>query len=304
MFFNKLKFILVFAVLLVAGLAFVATPATAAVTPVLSVPDELANDPNDSNTAGIQVYGIRAESVNFELTITFIDDNNTSQNETDDINTPVTGFDISDIVLNAADSSGRIVPNGATASPLQSNADGSVYTTTITVKGNINTVHIAFVAANTVGFPQTPGTLDLTTGQLEPGPAINLPTPTPSEYPLIVNILRSAAPPLTLSPNKFIGGNAPFTVTLTSTQAITLTRADLKVTGGSIDSLTPDAARRVWTVTIRPGVGIAQITVEPSTTGSYIFPKGTFTVDTTGPVATITGTPPSRRRCVSDNDYF
>ena len=81
-------------------------------------------------------------------------------------------------------------------------------------------------------------------------------------------------------------------MTLTSTQAITLTRADLKVTGGSIDSLTPDAARRVWTVTIRPGVGITQITVEPSTTGSYIFPKGTFTVDTTGPVATITGTPP------------
>ena len=45
-------------------------------------------------------------------------------------------------------------------------------------------------------------------------------------------------------------------------------------------------------MTIRPGVGITQITVEPSTTGAYIFPKGTFTVDTTGPVATITGTPP------------
>ena len=45
-------------------------------------------------------------------------------------------------------------------------------------------------------------------------------------------------------------------------------------------------------MTIRPGVGITQITVEPSATGAYIFPKGTFTVDTTGPVATITGTPP------------
>jgi hypothetical protein len=32
--------------------------------------------------------------------------------------------------------------------------------------------------------------------------------------------------------------------------------------------------------------------VEASSNGSYIFPKGTFTVDTTGPVATITGTPP------------
>ena len=68
MFFNRLKFILVFAVLLIAGLAFVATPATEAVTPVLSVPDELADDetvPIDQDTAGIQVYGIRAESVNF-----------------------------------------------------------------------------------------------------------------------------------------------------------------------------------------------------------------------------------------------
>ena len=45
-------------------------------------------------------------------------------------------------------------------------------------------------------------------------------------------------------------------------------------------------------MTIRPGVGIARITVEPSATGSYIFSKGTFTVDTTGPVATVSGTPP------------
>ena len=41
MLFNKLTCHLVFAVLLVAGLAFVAIPATAAVTPVLSVPDEV-----------------------------------------------------------------------------------------------------------------------------------------------------------------------------------------------------------------------------------------------------------------------
>ena len=86
-------------------------------------------------------------------------------------------------------------------------------------------------------------------------------------------------------------------MTLTSTTPITLTSADLKVGGGSIDSLSSDAAKRVWTVTIRPGVAITQITVEPADNGAYIFPKGTFTVDTTGPVATIT--PNTRgRRCV------
>ena len=41
MFFNKLRYPLVLVVLFVAGLAFVATPATAAVVPVLSVPDEV-----------------------------------------------------------------------------------------------------------------------------------------------------------------------------------------------------------------------------------------------------------------------
>ena len=109
---------------------------------------------------------------------------------------------------------------------------------------------------------------------------------------LVVNIVRSAAPPLTLSPDRSIAGNAPFTVTLTSTTAITLTDADIKVVGGSVEALASNAAKRVWTVTIRPGVSITQITVEPSANGSYIFPKATFTVDTTGPVATITGTPP------------
>jgi len=137
---------------------------------------------------------------------------------------------------------------------------------------------------------RTPDTFDGANVKVKRGEPTKVSSGT--EEQLVVNILRSAAPPLTLSPNKFIGGNAPFTVTLTSSTAITLTRADLKITGGSIDSLTPDAARKVWTVTIRPGVGIAQITVEPSTNGAYIFPKGMFTVDTTGPVATITGTPP------------
>ena len=80
-------------------------------------------------------------------------------------------------------------------------------------------------------------------------------------------------------------------MTLTSTTPITLTRTDLKVTDGSIVTLASDAAKKVWTVTIRPGVAITQLTVEPADNGAYIFPKGTFTVDTTGPVATITPTP-------------
>ncbi|RKU16372.1 hypothetical protein C6500_17865 [Candidatus Poribacteria bacterium] len=278
MLFNKLKFILVFAVLLVAGLAFVATPETAAVTPVLSVPDEVADDetdPIDEDTLGIQRYGIRAEPVPFPLTITFQDDPQAAN----PVNTPVTGFDISDIVLQTLDNNDNQVLNGATVAPLTT-TDNAVWTTTITVKGNVSKVNIA-VPANSVQ------TLPVFSPNFQPGE----PAPTNAVIKS-VEIIRSAAPPLTLTPDKSIGGNAPFTVTLTSTQAITLTPADIKVTGGSIDSLTPDAARRVWTVTIRPGVAITQITVEPSTNGAYIFPKGTFTVDTTGPIATITGTPP------------
>lgn len=281
MLFNKLTCLLVFVVLLIVGLAFIATPATAAVTPVLSVPDEVEDVTGAVDTIGIQVYGIRAEPVPFPLTITFQDDPKAAN----PINTPVTGFDTEDIDLVAADSNDRIVPGGATVSAVRANANGSVYTTTITAKPNIATVIINVLA----GAANTPGRWDPAAGQ---GGAIIGNDPTLVAPQIVVNILRSAAPPLTLSPNKFIGGNAPFTVTLTSSTAITLTFVDIKVTGGSIDSLTPDAARKIWTVTIRPGVAIAQITVEPSATGAYIFPKGTFTVDTTGPVATITGTPP------------
>ena len=291
MFFNKLTYLLVLILLPVAGFVFLAIPAVAAngdVKPVLSVPDELADDvtaPIDQDTLGIQRYGIRSESVSFPLTITF-------QNTLVDSNpnTAVTGFDASDIKLIAVDSSGGIVPLGATAVPVRSNAAGSVYTTTITVKGNINTVLINIPVAESSDEEdvRTVGTVDLS----QSPPVVSGDEAIGEGKQIVVHIVRSAAPPLTLTPDKSIPGNAPFTVTLTSTQAITLTTADLKVTGGSIDSLTPDAARRVWTVTIRPGVGIAQITVEPSTNGSYIFPKGTFTVDTSGPVATITGTPP------------
>ena len=277
MLFNKLTCHLVFAVLLVAGLTFVATPGTAAVTPVLSVPDEVENVDDEPDTQGVEVYGIRAENVTFELTITFREDPNAVS--------PVTGFDAEDIQLVAADSNDGIVPGGATVSAVRSNANGSVYTTTITTKGNVNTViiNVPSAAAN------TPGRWDPGNGN---GGVIVGNEATEQADQLVVNIVRSAAPPLTLSPDRSIAGNAPFTVTLTSTTAITLTDADIKVVGGSVEALASNAAKRVWTVTIRPGVSITQITVEPSANGSYIFPKATFTVDTTGPVATITGTPP------------
>ena len=92
MLFNKSKFILIFAVLLVAGLAFATTRATAAVTPVLSVPDA------DDTTSDVEVYGIRAETVTFDLTITF------QNNANPPVNTTITGFDVTDILLTAADS--------------------------------------------------------------------------------------------------------------------------------------------------------------------------------------------------------
>ncbi|MCY3549193.1 MAG: lamin tail domain-containing protein [Candidatus Poribacteria bacterium] len=276
MFFNKLRYPLVLVVLFVAGLAFVATPATEAVTPVLSVPDELTADPDTADTEGIQVYGIRAESVSFELTITFGDGSNPP------MPTPVTGFDATDIELFAFDVNENSVQRGAAADAVHSNAAGSVYTTTITAGGRVNSViiRIPAAAANTILSPQ------------QVRDSVNA-TPSDAATPLEVEIIRSAAPPLTLSPDKSIGGNAPFTVTLTSTTAITLTEADIKVTDGFIptNGITSDAAKRVWTVTIHPGAGVTQVTVEPSATGAYIFSKGTFTVDTTGPVARITPIP-------------
>ena len=259
MFFNKSLLSLVFAMLLVAGLAFVAIPATAAVTPVLSVTDE-----DDNETNGIQVYGIRAEGVTFELTVTFQDTDNNNAN------IQVNGFGDSekDIALNAADSNNDIILRGATASAVRSNASGSVYTATITVKGNINTVLI--------GVPQGAAS---TVGRLLGGEVVGN-KPTEQARNIVVNIVRSAAPPLNISADTSISGKAPFTVTLTSTKAITLMRTDIDVTGGDIpaDGLSSDTTRKVWTVTIRPVVGAKEVTVRPATTGAFIFPKGTFTV--------------------------
>ena len=294
MFSNKLTYFLTITLFLVAGFVFLATPATAAVVPRLAVTDEVKDVTGDTDTEGIQVYGLRDESVPFKLTVTFQDTTSTPA-----VNTPVTGFgdDDEDIVLFAADSNNRIIENGATSSSIQRNTAGSIYTTTITARRNVSKVFIqvpagaATTVASVAGNIVTPGQPTGVEASTDLHNTLTGASPT-DRVQLIVNIVRSAAPPLTMSPDRSIAGNAPFTVTLTSTTAITLTDADIKVGGGSVDSLTSDAAKRVWTVTILPGVGRTQITVESSTTGSYIFPKGTFTVDTTGPVATIDGTPP------------
>ena len=266
MFFNKSLLSLVCAMLFVASLAFLAIPATAAVTPVLSVTDE------DDARSGIQVYGIRAESVSFELTVTFqedINDNNT--------NTQVTGFEASDITLHAADSNGNIVQRGATATSFRADANNDgVYTMTITVEGDIYTVLIGVPAE----AANTPGRIDnnAVVGNEFTQPAENI----------RVEIVRSAAPPLTISPDTSISGKVPFTVTLTSTKRITLTHADIHVTGGDIptNGLSSDTTGKVWTVTIRPVIDVEEVIVRPTTNGAFIFPKGTFTV---GPLITREG---------------
>ena len=269
MLFKKLPLPLIFAILLVAGLAFFTTLATANVTPILTVTDM------DDAVTDIQVYGIKAESVTFELTVTF-------QNA-EGVNTEVTGFDVSDIELIAADSSGKVVQRGAIATSVQPNDNRSVYTTTITVEGNVDKVIIRVPkgAANTLGRLVDVEIVD--------------DDPTQRSEPKVIHVIRSATPPLTLSDDMPISGNSPFTVTLTSTQAITLRRTDIDVTGGFIpsDGLSADATRKVWTVTIVPGVSVKEITVKPVPTGSYIFPKGTFTVGVPitrqGSVRTLTG---------------
>ncbi len=253
MFFNKSLRALVFAVLLMAGLAFLAIPTTAAVKPVLSVTDV------DEDTTGIQVYGIKAESVPFELTVTFQDQGT---------NAEVTGFGVDDIELFAADNSGNIVDAGARAASVSANADGSVYTVTIIAEENIDRVRIGVIR----NAAKTPGRL---VGELVEG----LEATDPADI-IVVNIVRSAAPPLTLSDDMSISGQAPFTVTLTSTKAITLTRTDIDVKGGYIptDGLSSDTTKKVWTVTIVPGPNVEAVIIDPTPTGAYIFRKGTYTV--------------------------
>ena len=143
MLFNKLTCHLVFAVLLVAGLAFVATPATAQL---------LVEDADTAVTApGIQVSGYAGQPVAFELKVRFPEGE-------------VTGFgaEVGDIKLiptrSGLDNNNApidyIVPNGATAGTVTT-ADSITYTATITVKSNVDKVQIEVPE----GAATTPGTL-------------------------------------------------------------------------------------------------------------------------------------------------
>ena len=265
MLFNKLTYPLVFAVLLVAGLAFVATPATAQLSVV---------DANTAATApGIQVTGYAGQPVAFELTVRFPEGE-------------VTGFgdEVSDIGLiptRLVNNNDEPVSNGATAGSVTT-TDDIVYTTTITVTSLVEKIWISIPA----GAAKTPGTVvdingvkTLVQGQ-----------DTSALAQIEVNITRNAAPPLTLVGSLSIADTPSFTVTLTSTVPITLTNADISVTGGSITSLLPDTARQVWTVTIARLIGTTQVTMGPAANGAHTFTERTFFVSAT---AVITTTAPT-----------
>ncbi len=262
MLFNKLTCHLVFAVLLVAGLAFVATPAIA-VDGELSVTDE------DNVEIGIQVSGFEGQPVTFDLTITFEE--------------PVIGLDKADLVLTAAmvsDTTNTPVVDGAMVGDITSDSATEVYTTTITTKGNVDKVWIRVssdAGIKTIGTLTADGEF---TGQRPVNPL----------DPIVVEIDRDAAPPLTLVGSPSIADTPSFTVTLTSTVPITLTNADISVTGGSIIRLLPDTARQVWTVTIARLIGTTLVTVGPAATGAHTFTPRTFFVSAT---AVITTTAPT-----------
>ena len=265
MLFNKLTCPLVFAVLLVAGLAFVATPATAQLpaTTQLSVTD------TDNTTTDIEVSGFIDQSVTFALTVTFPE--------------AVTDFVAADVQLQAANIVNDVnipVPNGATVSGFAADATFSVYNVTITAGPQVDKVWIAIDrhVAETFGTLTDDG--ERTGTRLLPQ----------SDQNLLVEIDRSEAPPLTLVGTPSIADTPSFTVTLTSIVPITLTNADINVTGGYIERLLPDTAKKVWTVTIVRGVGRTQVTVGPATNGAHTFTARTFFVSATAVITTTTPT--------------
>ena len=260
MLFNKLTCPLVFAVLLVAGFAFIATPATAQLSVV---------DTDDTTIAGIQVTGYAGQPVAFELTVRFPEGE-------------VTGFgdEVSDIGLiptRLVNNDDVVVPNGASAGPVAT-TNNTVYTTAITVKSNVEKVWITVPA----GAARTPGR--------RVGTDIVGATDTAAITGIEVNIVRTAAPPLILVGPPSIADTPSFSVTLTSTVPITLTNADISVTGGSIISLLPDTAKKVWTVTIARLIGTTQVTMGPAANGAHTFTTRTFFVSAT---AVITTTAPT-----------
>ena len=260
MLFNKLTCPLVFAVLLVAGLAFVATPATGQ----LSVVDA------NTTTPGIQVTGYAGQPVAFEVTITFPEGQVTGFGDAD--------TDIGLIPTHLVNNEDVVVPNGASAGPVAT-TDNTVYTTAITVTSVVEKVWVSVPA----GAARTPGR--------RVGADIVGATDTAAIAGIEIEIVRNSAPPLTLVGTPSIADTPSFTVTLTSTVPITLTNADISVTGGSIitDPL-PDTAKKVWTVTITRLIGATQVTVKPSATSAYAFTARTFFVSAT---AVITTTAPT-----------
>ena len=205
----------------------------------------------------------------------------------------VTGFDATDIELiptrpdfnnldNNGDPTDQLVANGATVGDITT-TDDTVYTTTITVKSNVDKIWITVPA----GAARTLGRVvpDTQPVQVLPGQQ------TAALSQITVNITRTAAPPLTLVGAPSIADTPSFTVTLTSTVPITLTKADISVTGGSmITDPLPDTAKKVWTVTITRLIGATQVTVKPSATSAYAFTARTFFVSAT---AVITTTAPT-----------
>ena len=257
MLFNKLTCHLVFAVLLVAGLAFVATPAIAQLSVV---------DADTAATApGIQVTGYAGQPVTFEVTITFPEGQVTGFGDAD--------TDISLIPTRLVNNDDVVVPNGASAGPVAT-TNNTVYTTAITVKSNVEKVWITVPA----GAARTPGR--------RVGTDIVGATDTAAITGIEVNIVRTVAPPLILVGPPSIADTPSFTVTLTSAVPITLTNADISVTGGTVSLLSPDTARQVWTVTIARLIGTTQVTVGPSATGAHTFTPLTFFVSATATAST------------------
>ena len=157
---------------------------------------------------------------------------------------------------------------GGLIDDLSSDAANEVWTVTITPGVGKTEIIVEPAANSTYTFPRHTVTVDPT--------------------------VTDTAIPLTMSEGTAISADPSFTIILRSAAGtpITLTSADIKVTGGSVQTLTSDAAKEIWTVTIVRFANRTQVTVEPADPTKYSFPSRTFTVDSTGPMATITGTPP------------
>ncbi len=220
----------------------------------------------DPATEGIQVNGVQGQQVTFTLTITFAEE--------------VRGFDNTDIKLITTRVSGTndvIVQNGAEVGPV-STTDNVVYTSEITAVSEVEKVWIRVSngAARTLDR--------VIAGTVIEG------EDTPAFPSIEVDIVRTSPPPgataLTLAGNTQISNTPSFTFTLTANTGISLTAEDIKITGGSVESITSNTAKNVWTVTIARGIGKTVVIVSPDNPAQFTFPRTTFTVNTTIPIGT------------------